>query len=139
MAKKRRISDQAIQLALQNSLGFRSMAAHSLGISPATLRRRLKENPQLASTAAALNSRQDTLVKVALGKRALEGDFKAIIYWVTTHCGWTTRSARPRKTPWKITYDPNATIGLITSDGAVTLVGTGGQVSAPGKKRKSRS
>lgn len=136
MAKKRRVSDQAIRQALQNSLGFRSTAAHTLGISPATLRRRLSANPQLASTAAILNMHHDTLAKAAVGNLALR--VKAIIYLLTTYCGWIAHSARPRKTPWKISYDPNATIGLITSESAATPAETGRQVSAPGKKRKSR-
>lgn len=113
MPKRKSISDDDIRRALAASFGVQSAAAHSLGISPATLARRLKANPNLVLSDADIKKGQDIQALLSIYNRAIAGDLAACIWWARNQMGWTMPHERPQRTPRKMPFDPNWTVKLI--------------------------
>ena len=118
---------------------MQSAAAHSLGISPATLARRLKENPQLAMSAKDVEAAQNARVKMALYKRAMAGSLPAIKRWLINEAGWIAPSERPPRTPQKMPLTPHLQFRLVTEEPARAPAATDEPGAAPLEKRRSRS
>ena len=135
----KRIPDKAIAEALAEKFGIVGAAAHSLGISPATLARRLKANPKLARSAETEQIGKDVQALSEIYDAAMAGNLNAMKWWVKNQLGWTLPRARPLRTPQKIPFSPNAKVRLIEEEPdaapAVTDV-PGAELS---KKRRSRS
>jgi hypothetical protein len=85
MPARKDLSDTTIRTALDASGGMVSAAAHMLGVSPTTLYRRLKEDPNLRHTEKEL---MDFEVRKALLRAGIGGNVRAIIYWEREFVGW---------------------------------------------------
>ena len=79
--RKVRVSRAEIVEALGRSYGLISAAARRLGLSPNTLKRRLRSDPTILDEATS-DERQDENLEVmqALFERAMAGDVKTLIF-----------------------------------------------------------
>lgn len=96
MPKRLQITDSDITRALEEADGIRSRAAHSLGISPRTLARRLASNPALALSREDLEARELFEVIKATYDAAVGRNVYAIIRFLKW-LGWdrTVRTPQP--------------------------------------------
>jgi hypothetical protein len=113
MPRRKSIRDDEIRRALAASFGVRSAAAHSLGISPTTLARRLNANPKLAISDKEIEKGREIQALLSIYNRAMAGDLAACIWWLKNQAGWTMPHERPQRTPRKMPLDPNCTFKLI--------------------------
>lgn len=131
MAKRLQITDAEIMDALEQADGIRSQAAHSLGISPRTLARRLASDPELAISRADREARELFEVLKAVYNAAIGGDVYAQIQWLKSR-GW----GRDVRTP-------QLAVEFVLAPGAIRLAAetstaeTGEPADEPGQTRKS--
>ena len=133
MPNRLQITDSAISDALEKSDGIRSQAAHSLGISPRTLARRLASNPALARSQCELEARQDFDVLKALYEAAIGGNVYAQIQLLKWK-GWGREVRTPK--PAVDFVLPPGSIRLVIQPSPAEI---GAPVDEPGQKRKSHS
>jgi hypothetical protein len=138
MPRRKSITNDEIRQALAASFGLQSAAAHTLGISPATLARRLKANPNLGLSDADIRESHYDRVVMSIANRAMAGDLAACIWWARNQMGWTTPDERPPSTPRRIPLDPDRTFKLI-QDREQAPAATDEPSAAPLEKRKTRS
>lgn len=106
MHRRSYISDEQIRATLEECKGIRGAAAHKLGVSPRTLSRWIKAQPDLTRTKKQELAWRDLQVLAALYHRATTGDdVRAMIFWLQTFStGWVPvkRPVRPKRVQLKV-------------------------------------